>query len=265
MPHEIPSDFDVKAIPLDPNEAVIRLNLPLDIVIWARFRHPIGVGISASSLTSLHGPISDAVKAAYRELGKSHYEVIMSLGYSKIAYLSGMAAPRLIYLQKSLKDLYFHFGCLLDNLARIIYIVNDPKCLNEKRGAVLRRHKLDWGDLLSVIKQRPEAYADYAPIVGTQTIREVTNVRNAITHDWTCPIQARGDVPYWPIAIRSKRQFFWHHDESVEMASHYKEWRPIQDMVEEDMASISELQSLTFALLARDATKFERAHGVAIR
>ena len=78
----IHSDFDFKTKSLDINETFIRDELGLNIDHWARFRHAIHIGINANNLRSKHGAqVTENVKSAYRELGKSHYEVVTSLGY----------------------------------------------------------------------------------------------------------------------------------------------------------------------------------------
>jgi hypothetical protein len=137
----IPDDFDVQTQILDSNETFIRDELKLDIENWARFRYAIHVGNEADNLHSIH-PIGKDVKEAYRELAKSHYETVNSLGYARLALGDASQSHQINLLPfcKSLKDFYFHVGCLLDNLARLIYIVNDPGSASEtnSKGRLVR-------------------------------------------------------------------------------------------------------------------------------
>lgn len=75
---QLPTNFDVSTQELDVNETFIRDELKLRIENWAQFRYLIHVGNDANNLYSPQ-PISKEKKEAYRELGKPHYEVIVSL------------------------------------------------------------------------------------------------------------------------------------------------------------------------------------------
>ena len=85
MARKIPVDFDVRTIDLDPNESRIRDEFRLDITNWVKFRHTINIGIHATVLSSPTRPIPNHVEQAYIELGKSHSEVITSLGSAKLS------------------------------------------------------------------------------------------------------------------------------------------------------------------------------------
>ena len=144
----IPADFNARTQQLDVNETFIRDELNLQIENWARFRHTINIGNDASNLHSVQ-PVSGDIQEAYRELGKSHYEVITSLGCIKLSLEEIKKCPLLHRLQfkKSVKDFYFHSGCLLDNLARLIYIINDANSATATNRRGFIRHWVDWGSL----------------------------------------------------------------------------------------------------------------------
>ena len=141
----IPDNFDVNAQLLDANESFIRDQLGLDVGNWARFQYAINVGVNADNLHFRSGAVVESVSEAYRELGKSHYEVISSLGSAKLLLDSAIQVGSNDLLIRTLsKALYFHIGCLLDNLARLIYIINDPNSSNavytsgQRRGQLIR-------------------------------------------------------------------------------------------------------------------------------
>lgn len=274
MALKIPKNFDVNSQALDDNETFIRDDLNLEIASWAKFRHTINIGNSASNLHSLSGPVPVNVQDAYRELAKSHYEAILSLGSAKLSLIFAINAPnlsignkpRLLTFQKSLKDFYFHLGCLLDNLARLIYILNDPQSVTatDKRGRFMR-HRIDWGDLRQRISSNPGLYAGYSRLVRSKVVGEILNIRNAFTHGWSCPIDAPNGVPFWPLAVRSKRDYYWAYDEAKKMKARYKKWVPIIRMTENDLIYMERYQSQVFAKLTRSVAKFEKTHSLIIR
>lgn len=206
MPLKIPPSFDVYSEALDIYEKFIRDHLKLKIVNWAKFRYTINIGNSAANLKSLTGTIPPGIEESYRELAKSHYEVVTSLGTARLSLQIATEAIQAnpLLFKKSFKDFYFHIGCLLDNLARLIYLVNDPQSADAaySRGKLVR-HWIDWGRL--------SAYTGYSRLKRSKTLRETINIRNAFTHGWSCPIfqDKNTGVLFWPIAIRTKRDFYW--------------------------------------------------------
>src|SRR5262245_61392094 len=110
MTIKIPRDFSVASDQLDANEQIIRDELQLDVTKWAKFRYTIAVGNNANRLISKNqSSIPDDVKEAYRELAKSHYEVVTSLGAARVSYdlfLATIDNP--LCFKKSTKDFYFH-------------------------------------------------------------------------------------------------------------------------------------------------------------
>jgi hypothetical protein len=269
MAISIPLDFDVNLINLDPLESRIRDEFRLEIGNWIKFRHTINIGTNAEVLSSPILPIANEVKQAYLEIGKSHYEVVTSLGNARLSLdLATQAHPgdHLLF-KKSYKDFYFHNGCLLDNLARLIYIVVDPQGATAKylaaKGRKLRRghfirHWIDWGEL--------PLYPGYQRLKKSQQLAEIINIRNVFTHGWMCPIyrnQNNGTLS-WPIAIRTRRNFYWPHGEQASMRKMYRKKMPILDMMQGDLTFIESFQVKVFDKLVRDIEKFERHNNVLI-
>ncbi len=197
----VPADFDVRAIPLgDPFELYIRDVLSLDVTNWAKFRHTIYVGNNSACLHPRSGTVSDEVKEAYRELGKSHYEAIRSLGWATISfhYAMGDLVDNPVIRVKSEYDFYFHVGRLLDNLARLVFIVNDPNSPTATQGKRLIRRWVDWGTL------KAENYPGYTRLKKSQHLRGIVNIRNVLTHGWAVPkrVDKSTQRVFWPLAIR---------------------------------------------------------------
>jgi len=262
---QIPSDFDINSQDdLDCSETLIRDVLKLQVANWIRFRYAIHVGIEAVHLTS-SGTIPEEVKEAYRELGKSHYEVIISLGCSKIALIGILESWRNpLLLRKCLKEFYFHVGCLLDNLARLIYIVNDPnsasaKYQGGKRRGYFVRHWVDWGEL-------PD-YPGYRRLKRHKPLFEIRNIRNSLTHSWPCPIYYDKETgqPIWPLAVRKQRDFLWPFDELPAVRRRYRGRRFLLEMMQGDFACVEKLQQDVFGKLVRDIRKFETNYAVKIQ
>jgi len=263
MALKIPINFSVHTQELDTNETLIRDTLKLKIENWARFRYTINIGNDASNLHS-KSSIAEEVKEAYRELAKSHYEVVTSLGRAKLSLEMASSYPVIHFLlfTKSVKDFYFHVGCLLDNLARLIYIINDPNsatATQRRRGSlVLVRHWIDWGSLGD--------YPRYARLKLSIRLREIINIRNSLTHSWSCPIAFdKKGIPGWPLAARTKRDHPWPYDERETMLRRYRRWLPLLPMMESDFQFVEGFQNTVFGKLVRDVRKSEGNYGVEIR
>ncbi len=264
MAIKIPAEFDVTMIDLDPIETRIRDSLRLDITNWAKFRHTINIGANAGVLSSPI-PIPNQVKQAYLEMGKSHYEVITSLGCVQLSLdIARQAHPEdYLLFKKSYKDFYFHNGCLLDNLARLIYIVVDPQSATATfargwRAGMFKRHWIDWGQLGS--------YTGYQRLKRSKQLKEIINIRNGFTHGWMCPFyrDRRTGVLSWPLAIRTRRDFYWPHGEPASMRRVYRRKMPILDMMRDDVSFIERFQAIAFEKLVRGVELFERNNNVLI-
>jgi hypothetical protein len=262
---KLPPTFDVFAEALDPFEKIIRDQLAVKIVNWAKFRYTINVGNSAVNLRSVAESISPQVEESYRELAKSHYEVVTSLGSVRLSLQAAAQAAHShpLLFKKSFKDFYFHIGCVLDNLARLIYLVNDPQSASATyaKGALkgkLVRHWIDWGRL--------PAYPGYTRLKRSIILREIINIRNAFTHGWSCPIfqDKNSGILCWPIAIRTQRDFYWPFDEISTLKRKYRKAMPILQMMEQDFDFIERFQDRAFARLVKDVGRFEKNYSVTI-
>jgi hypothetical protein len=239
--------------------------LHIDMTNWAKFRHTIRIGNNAACLHPTSGMVSEDVKEAYRELAKSHYAVIRSLGWAKLslAYADEKVLPNFVVQEKSERDFYFYLGRLLDNLARLIYIINDPQSPANQS----TRHWIGWGTFLRKRNKNRFNYPGYIYIKRSQRVREIKNIRDVLTHGWTVPKRinpSTGQV-FWPVAIRYSRDFLWWYDEKDELLKRYRKWIPVKQMMYEDFVYIEQFQSKVFAKLTRDVRRFEKNHGVEIR
>jgi hypothetical protein len=259
MTLQIPNNFQVHKQALDSNETYIRDQLCLKIDQWARFRYTIHVGNEAENLYS-NKSISEEVKESYRELAKSHYEVVTSLGSAHLSLqnCSQYKKNPILFFTKSVKDFYFHIGCILDNLARLIYIINDPQSATEKnqRGALVR-HWVGWGSL--------RGYPGYTRLKKSRRLCEIRNIRNNIAHSWSCPIYLINNIPYWPLAVRLKRDHFWLYDELQIMRRKYRKWLPLVPTMGADFKFIEGLQDDVFRKLTQDVKIFESNYNVVIQ
>lgn len=249
----IPPDFDYRKAELDINELTARDAFQLKIENWAKFRWSIAVGIDSAHLS---GPsVSDELKGAYRELGKCHHEVVSSLGYSRYCY-NDIMFGNLFVLQKAVKDFYFHGGAMLDNLARIIYIINVPNAATAKKSTgEYRRHRIDRGELLAKYSTH---VGPYIPQIDNPLINEFVAVRNTHTHYWKIPWK---DLE-WPRDQLRDKAFAWQYDEP-EFHS-YSGWQPIAKIVQDHFQELERAQDAVFGLLLNDIAKFEANNGVTI-
>jgi len=257
----IPNDFNVYNQQLEVNEICIRDELRLNILNWAKFRYTIHVGNNAQYLQS-DITISDNVKDSYREMAKSHYEVITSLGCCKLSLdeIHENIRNNPLKYKKSLKDFYFHIGCLLDNLARIIYIICDSNSADavDRRGRFIR-HWIDWTHL--------GAYPGFIKIKQSILLKGIKNIRNMITHSWKIPemyLRETNQGPFWPLAIRRARVYLWPYDERSTLFKRYRKWISIQDTVDRDFRYIEYLQNVIFSKLIRRVAIFENNYNLKI-
>lgn len=255
----VPANFDVRNEALDGNEQFIRDSLTLDISNWAKFRLSIHIGNNAANLYS-PAAISDDIKEAYRELAKSHYEVVTSFGCARLAFDELNQQMNPLQFKKRSKDFYFHIGCLLDNLARIIFIINDPHSatVRNNRGNLIR-HWVDWGSL--------KRYKGYKNFKRSPTLKGIINLRNNLTHSWAIPMkidQQNGNV-YWPIRVRTDRAHPWPYDEATTLNTRYRSWRLVSAMTRDDFDFITTFQSDVFRKLVCDVPAFERNNNIEIR
>lgn len=262
MPIKILDDFDYKKIQLDPLEQIVRDKLSIDIEHWAKFRHTIAIGTNAKCLTSTH-PLAAEIKESYLELGKSHYETVTMLGAAKMSFIALVNTRDPLIFKKSFKEFYMHAGSVLDNLARLVYIVNVKNAVSTQKGKRLIRHSIGYGELKNVYSQNKIELRGYSRVVNNRVIHEIKTVRNNFTHSWP-PAIVNG---MWPMAMRKKSQYYlWPHDPSEikRIKREYRKKIPIPQMVNDDWIALENFQNLVFKKLSEDIRKFEKNHNLKI-
>jgi hypothetical protein len=254
-----PPDFDYREVEhLDIGEVMARDVFGLNVENWAKFRHSIAIGNDASHLKG--GSVPDDVKDAYRELGKCHHEVVSSLAYCRLS-LSPLPFGNLFVIQKSIKDFYFHGGALLDNLSRIIYIVNIADAASKKTGSGgYVRHAMDKGKLLDPKSKYTSAITSYIPHLTSPLIEEFWSTRNAVAHYWMIPF--KGESMEWPRDGLKDKALAWHYDESKYHT--YSDWQPSSKIINDHFQELIRAQDAVFGLLVIDIPKFEANNGVTI-
>jgi len=227
---------------------------------------------------------AEDVEEAYLEIGKSHHEVICSLSYMATSWESAAEADRAKFKQ-NVKEFYFHAGCFLDNLARIIYILCDPNShtANHKnnlrrfpptRGGrstvaitttVRQRRFVDWGNIQK--KWNDTNFSQYKYWLIEGHLDDIINVRNCLTHSWQPPMipDSKG-ILEWPFAVRSKRDFLWPFDatEIPKLKTQYKKWVSIRKMMKTDLDYLERMQSQVFQRCRKSFPVFEARFGFEI-
>lgn len=263
----IPNNFDYKLIALDPIETEIRDSLDINIENWAKFRHVIAAGTDSKSLRS-NLNISSDIKNSYLELGKSHYEVVTSLGIAKLSLNSLLRSPaNTLQFKKDLKEFYFHAGSILDNLARLIYIINIPNAptATDQWGKI--RHSLYFSKLK---KQNQIHLKGYKLVINNAQVKEIMNIRNSLAHSWppiTYHQTSTGKKFFDYKMVRKKEYYLWPHDvDEIKKLKKIKRRKKIEVsvMVQKDWRTIESLQSKIFKYLYRDIRKFEANHNLII-
>jgi hypothetical protein len=265
--------YDYKNEFLEPVESHIRDDLNVNINHWCLFRRAINCGTSAQppEITFNVGQQSVDKQDAYLDLGKSNYEVICGLGYAKQALEDIKAIEitnygELLRFMRLSKEFYFHTGSVLDNLARLIYIINDKdshSAIVSKKNTTLRRRYISWGDIEKDINSN---HPDYVQFVRDMDMQEFRYVRHFLTHVWAPPKQVspKGELT-WPEQIRSARVYAWPHDALDQSAYKALTFVPIVDMIERDWKALETFQNKVFEQLTKDVTgKFEPNYGCTI-
>lgn len=265
MPRSVPSSYNFNTEPLDPAENQARTLLGTEILDWQRFRYSVNSGTNTTVLLWQPGFTPDRdVKQTYLDLGRSHHETICSLGFMK-STLDAADPTHMDSFKYHVKTFYFHTGCFLDNLARLIYIVADfgrsPTEVNYR--GIHQRRFIDWG-ILKGLQSRTSLSLYKADIKHTR-IKEIINVRNCITHSWQ-PVFERNKTSGrrdWPKAVRYKRDFYWPYDvtELPRVRQEYRGKLDVLTMMEEDFDWLNKLQKRTFKRLKSDFRHFENHHG----
>jgi hypothetical protein len=269
----IPNNFDYKLIALDDLEIETRDSLAVNIENWAKFRHVIAAGTDSSSLHSNHSITSD-IKNSYLELGKSHYEAVTSLGIAKLSLISLLGnSTRTLQYKKNLKEFYFHAGSILDNLARLIYIINIPDAPTKvnNRGYI-QKYSMYFSTLKDLYNNNnyKSHLKGYKQLIYAKEIKEIMNIRNSLAHSWppiTYQNKNTGESFFDYKMVRKKEYYLWPHDaEEIKKLKKQKRRKRIEIsiMVQMDWQTIETLQSKIFKYLYRDIKKFEANHNLVI-
>lgn len=271
MAVKIPDPFDYKLVWLDPLETQVRDDLNINIENWVKFRLSVGIATNSEALKS-QLPISSEVKSSYLEIGKSHYESVTMLGAAKMSLniLLDVIYKDPLLMKKSFKEFYMHAGSVLDNLARLIFIINIPISITllDNYGK-LKRHSIGYGGLESIYKKYTIDLKGYRNIVHSKIINEIKIIRNNFTHGWPPAIlPCKDNIEYcWPTAMRKKEQYYlWPHDpnEIKRIKREFRSKVPLTKMVNDDWIALEEFQNIVFNKLTQDIRKFERSHSIRI-
>jgi hypothetical protein len=169
-------------------------------------------------------------------------------------------------------------GCLLDNLARLVFILNDPRAEHgTKQHGRLIRNWIDWPELARTIREdiaqaknsgSIPKYKGYIRFCDSKRLKGILNIRNNFTHNWCPPFMSfpPQTVYCWPLAIRTDRNYQWPHDNREQrlMRKKYRAYIPIMGMITDDLAFIESFQNQVFGRLIRDVSKFEKRNFVRI-
>lgn len=266
------SSFNAKSEILDPIETEVRDNLGVNLHHWILFRRAINCGTSAEPPVLTFNPGFDTVERrdAFLDLGKSNYEVACCLGFARqtlieIQRLQVTTAIEQLRFFRVSKEFYFHAGSVLDNLARLIFIINDPNShssLAPRSTTTFRRRWVAWGDFERDIRAQ---HTDYLRFVNDSGMQEFRNIRHFLTHVWAPVKQIRGGIIEWPEEITTSRVFAWPHDprDQAEMAA--LNFVPVIPMIERHWNELERFQNAVYQQLTLDVTaKFEPNFGCKI-
>ncbi len=271
MKKRIPENFDVydnTARGFGGDEIQIRDEFKIDITSWAKFRHAIRIGLNSKFLISSNGTsVPEEIKEAYRELGKSHYEIIKCVGHAHISFSQFKSEyesrANFLLIEKTFKEFYFHLGFILDTFSRIVFILNHPESGTlEKRKGIPRRHFIGWSDLIRDYANH-SSFKQYQSIFTSNELEGIKNIRNNYTHGWA-PIAFVTDSDILiPDEIREYNRFFWHYDEWNDYSKyHYN--HSMLEIASTDWEYLLELQSRLFSQAITDLDSFETNHNVYI-
>lgn len=264
-------DFDFHRVDLDSNETYARDFLKLDIESWAKFRHVVAIGNDSPNLKSTTGnPVPEEVKDSYRDFGKSHYQVVVNLtsGYACIQTAKQVEFAinthgQFNLFQRSLVEAYFHFGCALDGIARLIYILSDQDSTSayNERWKAPQRKCIGSGQLGS------KQWYCLKNLVEQYRVLEIRDIRNAVTHTWPVTSQRfvmrdNREKIFWPEEIRKLKYIAWPYDEPESKEYTYKV--PAVDMALEHFHNLEAFLSEVFESLTDRVPDWERNNNVEI-
>lgn len=263
MSIKILKNFDYKKEELDGAEILVRDLLNVNIENWCKFRRAINVGLDPNNLKS-ENIISKEIKDSYIELAKTHYLIVCHLGILKISLGEcerNLKEYGILYFKKSIKEFYFFFGTILDNFARLIYIINDPKSSSAliKKGKKYKRHWIDWGTL--------SIYPGYKKYKRNKKIKGIVNLRNIFAHSWDIIFINKNGTMCFPEKHRKERinPIWFYKYEEKEFKNKYKgKYIPILEMMANDFIFLEKFQNELFKKLRLDIKKFEKNNNLEI-
>ncbi len=263
---------------LNSNELYIRDNLNCNIEGFTEFRRIINCGSNETHLTftSTVPPLEHSQRIdTYLDLGKSIYEVVCCLGFARLDLedLGSLTVKKLgngrpepgSYLPflKLCKEFYFHSGCVMDNLSRLIYIINDPARNNEagKFKQPLRR-SIGWGDLRQPNGKKRGRYPQYRSIISDPDLNKLLMVRHFLTHVWSPPQEFDVDDRIcWPEKLGSRRVYVWPYNSHEATDYSALTFMPVLSFIQKDFSTLERIQNQIFKQLVIDEPAFEIAQG----
>jgi hypothetical protein len=290
----IPPDYDVNSEQLDVIEQAVRTTPGIDLNNWGKFRTVIHTGTERRSLHFAADPTTgrprctiptSSIDEAFIETGNANYEIIRSLycmgighaeanaQYTRLFQEGRLVFPPYGLFCKSVKDFYFHCGCMLDSFGRLIFIFNDPAiAANTKQ--ITQRRRINWGTVVGMDNNttpptRQKAYANtYINTANEDRLEGIKNVRNLLTHSWKLPKIIRGSDLEWPANVRSDENFPWWH-EDTQLLADVQNGRvatiSIIHTIREDYQFLIQYQSAAFEQLRQDVAKFEARYFLEIK
>lgn len=261
MGRRVPRSYNFALEVLDPVEHHARNALTLNLRPWQRFRYAINSGTDTTKMRWSHGAHPNAdVQAAYLDLGKSTHEVISSLAFLRMSLDEALTATAIDF-ERRVKEFYFHGECLLDNMAKVIFIVAHPSSPTKDRGKtkIRLRHWMGWRGL--VPEESNLASRSYRFWLTSPRIDQIITIRNSLAHSWQPPFRVNTGTHqvFWPQGIRTRRDFPWPHDptEIPRLNRMFRKWVPVVDMMRDDLQFLERMQSSVFHSLKTDFVGFE--------
>lgn len=256
----IPNDFNYKKQPLDSYATYVRDILALPIEQWVKFKYRINDADRAAILFSKK-IVSEELQQTFLELGRWHKSVVLSLGYAKISLLEtqqNIQADR-FKCTKSAKEFYFHLGEILDNLARMTFIINNSDAHNKRNiQGKLVRHLINFS-----LFRKEYNLMGYRKIYNQKSIKEIEILKNNFQQNEPSPFifADKGKDLLFPASLRTTTKQW-----SVELYKpRFRKYVELPSMLNEDFATIINFQNEVYKKLIQDVAKFERAHRVVIR
>lgn len=257
---KIPSDFNYKYVKLDIFASYVRDILALPVNNWVKFNYRIRDADDLSVLSSKK-IISEDVKQTFLELGRWHKEILLSLGYAKIASLEtnqNIQADRFKCV-KTTSEFYFHIGTVLDNLARIAFLINhaDAPSKRNMHGKLLR-HLIDFS-----LFRKEYTVSGYRKAFNQKNLKEIEVMKNNFQQREPSPLifTEKGQSLLFPSALRSATKPW-----SVELYKpRFRKYLPLGEMLTTDFNTVFTVQEELYQKFIQDISKFENKNSLVIK